>query len=171
MAQNVLIIRSASYQQLDKNLSTIQKHFPDAKLSILTHEHGLDMANKYNDIDKVYVYSHKGGFNFLNKASNIRKRHFDDVIVLVSNLSGLGFFNVLLFSLTIKCKRRWICNLVSDLKLTTTLQIMGRGIRNLVYKLISIIGTIFISIFVFMLLPFMLWCLKDKSYKAGGKHV
>ncbi|MDG0794581.1 hypothetical protein OMP38_29885 [Cohnella ginsengisoli] len=57
--QEVLIVRSVGFQQLDNNLPKIKEKFPNSRLSILTHEHGVKLAEKYGDIDRIYSYPYK----------------------------------------------------------------------------------------------------------------
>ena len=67
--KEVLIIRSVSFQQLDKNLPAVKDLFPGHKISILTHEHGALLARKYRDVETVYIYPFREGFRYRNKAS------------------------------------------------------------------------------------------------------
>jgi hypothetical protein len=152
--KEVLIIRSVSFQQLDLNLAAITERYRGCRISILTHEHGLLLAQKYQDIDQVYVYPFKEGFNFLRPVKELRGKVFDTVIIPVSNLSGAGFLNVLFFSLTIKCQSRTICNLVSELRPVTPGQIIRRSVTNKAWSLISLLLTLFLAIPVLLLLPF-----------------
>ena len=155
--KEILIIRSVSFQQLDLNLAAIAERYRGCRISILTHEHGLLLAQKYQDIDHVYVYPFKEGFSFLRPVKELRGKVFDTVIIPVSNLSGAGFLNVLFFSLTIKCQSRIICNLVSELRPVTPWQIIRRSVINKVWSLIALLLTLILAIPVLLLLPF---CLK-----------
>ena len=152
--KEVLIIRSVSFQQLDLNLTAIAERYRDCRISILTHEHGLLLARKYQYISRVYVYPFKEGFSFLRPVKELRGKVFDTVIIPVSNLSGAGFLNVLFFSLTLKSGSRMICNLVSELKPVTPWQIIRRGVSNKVWSLIALLLTLILAIPVLSLLPF-----------------
>lgn len=161
--KEILIIRSVSFQQLDLNLAAIKKQYRDCRFSVLTHEHGLLLAQKYQDIAQVYVYPFKEGFSFLRPVKELQGKVFDTVIIPVSNLSGAGFLNVLFFSLTIKCKSRIICNLISELRPVTSGQIIRYGVINKVWSLLSLLLTLFLAIPVLFLLPFGL----KRIEKAG----
>lgn len=152
--KEVLIIRSVSFQQLDLNLAAIKKQYGDCRLSILTHEHGLLLTQKYQGVNQVYVYPFKGGFSYWRQAKELQKKVFDAVIIPVSNLSGAGFGNVLFFSLAIKCKSRVICNLISAFKPVASWQIIYRGILNEVWSVLSLLLTAILAIPVLLVLPF-----------------
>ncbi|MDK2789028.1 MAG: hypothetical protein PWP07_2273 [Epulopiscium sp.] len=139
MKKRLLIIRSISFQQLDTNLIEIKKHFEGYEIHLLTHEHGKKLAEKYKDIDKIWIYPYKSGFHFKNKCEDLNKQFFDAIIIPVTNLSGTGFVNVFLFSLTIPAKQRYICNLVSDIKSISQGGIGWLWFRSGVYSLLSYI--------------------------------
>jgi len=152
--KEVLIIRSVSFQQLDLNLAAIKSQYPEWRLSVLTHEHGLLLAQKYQAIDRVYVYPFKEGFSYRRPVKELREKVFDTVIIPVANLSGAGFLNVLFFSLTLKCKSRIICNLVSELRPVGPWQIICHSVINKVWSLIALLLTLILAIPVLLLLPF-----------------
>jgi hypothetical protein len=155
--KEVLIIRSVSFQQLDQNLSKIKEHFPNGELSILTHEHGVKLAEKYNDIAYVYSYPVKGSFSYRRRAKALQGKRFDDIVIPVANLSGLGFFNVLLFSLTLSARRRWICNLVGELREISPARIVGMGVQNALFRGVSLALTGLMAVGLFVVIPFLLW--------------
>lgn len=158
--KKLIIIRSVSFQQLDLNLKAIKEKYPDHEISILTHEHGVKLAEKYKDIEKIYVYPYKSGFQSGNKVKEIENVKFDVVIVPVANLSGAGFFNVLKYSLTFKTDKIVMCNLVSDLKDMTRTSIYLLEASNFLFKVVSGIFTGIVSI---IFIPFLFLKLK------GGK--
>lgn len=131
--QEILIIRSASFQQLDKNLPEIVRRFPDCRISLLTHEHGVQSAQKYEDLDHIYVYPHTAGFHIRRKVPEMEGKTFDGIIVLVTNLSGSGFMNVMRFALTIRAKRRYVCNLVSDIREVSAARIRMKHVLNIAF--------------------------------------
>jgi hypothetical protein len=137
----ILIIRSASTQQLDLNLPAVKDRFAGAKLSVLTHEHGVKPMEKYADIDRVYVYNHKSEFRFDKKAQALDRR-FDAVIVQTTNASGSGYLNVLLFALTVPAKKIYTCDQNSRLTERKKSTIILRAFFTCVFKLISLILTV-----------------------------
>ena len=161
--KEVLIVRSVSFQQLDLNLPAIKNQYRDCSLSVLTHEHGLLLAQKYQDIDQVYVYPFKSAFSYWRRPKELRRKVFDTVIIPVSNLSGVGFDNVLFYSLSFKCKSRVICNLVSELKPVAAWQIVYYNIINKIWSVLALLGTMILAIPVLPVLPF---CLR-KIEKTG----
>ncbi|MBE6068686.1 MAG: glycosyltransferase family 9 protein [Clostridium lundense] len=161
--KELLIIRSVSFQQLDLNLSYIQRQYPNHKISLLTHEHGVKLAQKYKDIDSIYVYPYKEGFKYGNKVLDLENKNFDIVVVPVTNISGVGFFNVLRFSKMIKAKKRVMCNVVSDLKEISDFKIMPMELKNFLFRGVSFILTFIFSIFMIIFLPLKLKSLIKKE--------
>lgn len=135
--QEVLIIRSASFQQLDKNLPEIVRRFPGCRISLLTHEHGVQPASKYRELDRIYVYPHTASFHPRGRAPELSGKTFDAVIVPVANLSGSGFLNVLRFALTIRSKRYYVCNLVSEIREASPASIRVKHALNLFYAVLA----------------------------------
>lgn len=156
MMKNILIIRSVSFQQLDLNLPAIKEKYGECNISLLTHEHGVKLAEKYSDISKIYVYPYKGGFNINNKVQELEGKEFDVVIVPVTNITGGGFFNVLKFSKSIKCRERVICNVVSDIKSFTMSNIYWLQVKNNMMNFISILATIISAPIILLFLLFRL---------------
>ena len=150
--KNILIIRSVSFQQLDLNLPAIKEKYKDCSISLLTHEHGVKLAEKYSDIDNIYVYPYKEGFNIDNKVKELEKEHFEAVIVPVTNITGGGFYNVLKFSKSIDCKERVMCNVISELKSFTMKDLYYLQFKNFLMNIVSTLGTIIVS-------PILLICL------------
>lgn len=150
--KRILIIRSVSFQQLDLNLPAIKEKYKEYSISLLTHEHGVKLAEKYSDIDNIYVYPYKEGFKVENKVIELENEQFDAVIVPVTNITGGGFFNVLKFSKAINCKERVMCNVISELKSFTMGDLYYLQLKNFFMNLVSILGAIIIS-------PILLICL------------
>lgn len=101
--KNALIIRSASFQQLDKNFPAIEEALPDHRFQMLTHEHGVKLAEKYKLLSKIYVYPYKQSFSFWRPVQEFKDQKFDCVIVPVSNLTGAGFFKCTSVFINDKC--------------------------------------------------------------------
>ncbi|SHJ66837.1 glycosyltransferase family 9 protein [Paramaledivibacter caminithermalis] len=154
--KKLLIIRSISFQQLDMNIIEIKNKFPNHEIYLLTHEHGVSLAEKYKDIDRIIVYDYKESFKYRNKVESIRHEVFDAVIVPVNNISGLGFYNVLLYSLSIKAKKRYLCNLISDIKEISAFSILSLGLKNLIYSFFSFVLTLISTLFLILFLPLKL---------------
>lgn len=160
LAKKLLIIRSASFQQLDKNLPEIIKQFPDYNISILTHEHGVEIAKKYSDIKNVYAYPYKESFR--KKVKAFKNKSFDCILIPVTNISGVGFFNVYFFSLSIRARKRVVCNLVSEFHDITPLKIYTMGFTNGLFSVLSGILTGLFSVVTILLLPLRLRSLIKK---------
>jgi hypothetical protein len=109
--KRLLIIRSVSFQQLDNNFVYIRKQFPDHEIHILTHEHGRDFCQKYPFVTGVIIYPETGNFDRNEKIPGFEKESYDDVIVPVANLSGVGFANVFAFALSLDAPRVHQCSL------------------------------------------------------------
>lgn len=160
--KNILIIRSVSFQQLDLNLPAIKEKYAPCNISLLTHEHGVKLAEKYTEIKDIYVYPYKDGFNIANKVEEISNKNFDVVVVPVTNINGGGFFNVLKFSKSLNAKERVMCNVISEISPFTIGQVYCLEIRNFFMKLISILGTAIISPIIIMTLLLKLKSIKRK---------
>lgn len=160
--KNILIIRSVSFQQLDLNLPAIKEKYGECKISLLTHEHGVKLAEKYSDIEKIYVYPHKNGFNIKEKVDELSNIKFDVVVVPVTNINGGGFFNVLKFSKSINADERVICNVISDIITFTMADIYLLQIKSFFMKFISVIATVIISPIVLIVLLLKLKFIEKK---------
>lgn len=150
--KNILIIRSVSFQQLDLNLSAIKEKYSQCNISLLTHEHGVKLAEKYSDIEKIYVYPYKNGFNMADKVKELSDINFDVVVVPVTNVNGGGFFNVLKFSKSINTKERVMCNVISEIKSFTIGKIYWLEVKATIMQIISFLGTLLISPLILIIL-------------------
>ena len=157
--KEVLIIRSVSFQQLDKNLPVIRERYPDHKISVLTHEHGVLLTQKYKDVETVYIYPYREGFLYKNKAIEVNDQIFDAVIIPVANITGTGFFNVLKYSLSLKTGQRMICNVTSEMREIKPATIRLIGIRNGIISALSVVLTGIMAI-PLVLLPLRLFLLR-----------
>ncbi len=161
--KKLLIVRSASMQQLDKNLKTIIKKFPDYEYHMLTHEHSVKLVEKYDVIKKIIVYPYKESFSIKRQVPELKNETYDVVIIPVANLTGAGFFNVFQFSLSLKAKKRVVCNLISDLWDITPGQIRWMRIKHIMMSIISMAGSMIAGLFVLWLLPLKLKRLEKKG--------
>ncbi|UJF33202.1 hypothetical protein [Paenibacillus hexagrammi] len=154
--KSALIVRSASFQQLDKNLPELEAFFPEHEFSMLTHEHGVQLAEKYKVIKHIYVYPYKASFSYWRKFKAANLPSVDAVIVPVANITGAGFFNVLLFSLSIRAKKRYLCNMISEIKEFSVVSVLLEGVLNLLYKLLAALFSLLVMIpTVLLLLVFL----------------
>ncbi|KGR90096.1 hypothetical protein CD30_13620 [Ureibacillus massiliensis 4400831 = CIP 108448 = CCUG 49529] len=160
MTKRLLIIRSASMQQLDKNLPEIVKTFPEYQIDMLTHEHSVKLVEKYDVIKNVIVYPYNGSFD-VNRKVDVDT--YDAVLVPVTNLSGSSFYNVLNFSLTIKAEKRFICNLVSEIWEVTPSDIKMMKLKSNTMTLLSSIATAILFIPLCLVLPFKLMSIQRKE--------
>lgn len=139
MTKNALIIRSVSFQQLDKNLVAIGERFPagEYRLHLLTHGHGIGRARSYSDIGEIIDYGSKKNFSLFHLPGDLKGRHYDAVIVPVTNLTGAGFLNVLVMTLRIDTPRLYICNLTSDIWEVPRWKILFKAVRAVIYSMIA----------------------------------
>ncbi len=157
---DILIIRSVSYQQLDKALPVIRQTYPGNRIHLLTHEHGAAQGRAMPGIDEVHVYPYRGGFNWRHPAPQLRGKLFDAVFIPVTNLTGAGFSNVMIYALTLKTGRRLMCNVRSELSERTTLHILGQTLQCHAYTALAACGTLLACI---VALPVLLWILRRGS--------
>ncbi|MBF0566492.1 MAG: hypothetical protein HQK89_14775 [Nitrospirae bacterium] len=135
---NILIIRSCSFQHLDRVIERLKGDFPEAKFAVLTHVHGKEMAATYTNVSRVIVYPYVKSFSFTRLPQELRYADFDVVIVPVSNVSGAGFLNVFLFSLRIRSIKRYIINIRLELKPFSATKATGMVAADLVYKIVAV---------------------------------
>ncbi len=152
----VLIVRSAPIQQLDASLPKIRTTFENPSISILSHQHSVELLQKYHDLERIIPYPYKDSFDFKRKVSFDSGSRFDHAVVMVGNLSGSGFMNVLLFTLALPVKKIWICNLIGQLKIMPRPLIALISFRNLFYKFTSSILCLCFCFFVFPFLALFL---------------
>lgn len=115
MKEKVLIIRSVSFQQLDKNIMEIQKQFPNCEFELLTHSHGVKRSRRYPEISRIIDYESKKNFSGYHCPLELKKADYKAVVVPVTNIQGVGFLNVLFLATRIQAKKIYICNLVSEI--------------------------------------------------------
>ncbi len=139
-SKRVLIIRSASFQQLDNNLASILEQFKDWELHLLTHEHGRRLAEKYKDFSAILVYPYLGPFQRNTAIPDLPSRKYDAVLVLVANLSGAGFANVFDFASSLGAAGLYQCNLVGEIRSLKPSDLAAGRHRDILCRLC---GTIF----------------------------
>ncbi|MBF0343203.1 MAG: hypothetical protein HQL06_03140 [Nitrospirae bacterium] len=133
----ILIIRSTSFQLLDRVLARLKAMYPQSEISLLTHQHGKLAAEKYTDVNHVYVYPYTDAFSLFRLPNELEQQRFDVVIVPVGNITGSGFLNVFLFSLRLKTEKRLLCNIALDFTPLSSLKITAILLRNSVFMIIA----------------------------------
>ena len=149
--KKVLIVRSVSFQLLDKLFPKIKALFNTADFSILTHPHGVAIAQATKSYEQVISYNRMQNFTFWKPIPQELHRSFDVVVVPVSNLSSGGFCNVLLFSLKIKASARYTCNSVGQLRPITTKDIVLKWLNSILFKALALLFTFIIGIPIVLL--------------------
>ena len=157
---NILIVRSAPIQQLDASLSKIKQRSENPSISILSHEHGIELLEKYEGIKKCITYPFKESFDISRRAKFDAGERFDHAVVMVGNLSGCGFHNVLFFTLSLPARKIWICNLIGEITQISRSGIIFKNFRNQLFKFLALLATAIFCLFAF---PFLFCFLKCKS--------
>jgi hypothetical protein len=164
MKKKILIIRSVSFQQLDKNLTAIVKQFPpqEYEIHLMTHSHGLERAKSYGSISKIIDYDSRKNFNFFHLPKSLKQKQpkYHTILVPVTNKSGVGFLNVLTLTLRIPSQSIYFCNLVSEMTQITRTGIMMQMIRAALFSSLAAVITIPMAI---LTLPFLLVSLKMRK--------
>jgi hypothetical protein len=149
---NILIVRSAPIQQLDASISKITQKFDSPDISILSHEHAIELLNKYECVNKCITYPFKESFDISRKAKFDTGERFDHAIIMVGNLSGCGFQNVLFFALSLPARKIWICNLIGELTPLSRAGIILKSFRNQLFKFAGFLSATIFCLFAFPLL-------------------
>lgn len=139
--QRVLIIRSVSFQQLDKNIVGIATAFPSADFHLLTHSHGVRRARKYGELSGIVDYENPGNFSPFRFPAALEGERFDAVVVPVTNLSGAGFLNVFLLAARVRARRVYCCNLVSELRPLPRVKLLFQVARAGLFSLAALLLT------------------------------
>ncbi|MBF0486718.1 MAG: hypothetical protein HQK98_01025 [Nitrospirae bacterium] len=143
MMRNILVIRCTNLQHLDKVFKRLRAEFPDAKTTLLTHRHGAAQAASYTEA--VVVYPYTKNYGFFRGMKSLSEMNFDAVVIPVGNISGSGFLNVFLFTLTIKAALRFTCNSALELKPLPKRKIIALLFRNILYTTTSAMLTTVVS--------------------------
>lgn len=164
MSEKVLIIRSASLQQLDQNLPAIREFFPDCQIDLLTHPHNLVHCRKYKDIGQILAYNTSGNYSWRYCPAKVIRSDYKAVLVLVANVSGAGFLNVQLLATRLKAKEIYLCNLRSELIYVSRRKIFLKLLRNLV--IFPLVCLLFIPISVLG----MGWLVLSRIFTGSAKR-
>jgi hypothetical protein len=164
MKKKILIIRSVSFQQLDKNLTAIVQRFPleEYELHLLTHAHGLERAKSYRAITEIIEYDSRKNFTFFHVPRNLKNNHtqYDAIVIPVTNTSGVGFLNVQALALRIPSQSIYMCNLVSEMPEISRLGIWTQIVKAGLFSALAAVLAIPLSLFAF---PVLLAALKNKE--------
>jgi hypothetical protein len=159
----VLIIRSVSFQQLDKNLEAVSRRFPGHEFHLLTHPHGRERAGSYALIDRIFDYDSRRNFSFFHVPCLIRRKKensvlpYEAVVVPVTNKTGVGFLNVMMMALRIPSRGVYVCNMTSEIWTVSHRQIVLRSLRSSAFSLLAGVFTVPVGIISgLVLLPFEL---------------
>jgi hypothetical protein len=158
----LLIIRSVSFQQLDKALPVMRQAYPGARVELLTHEHGVAQAHAMPGIDGVRVYPYRGGFSWWRPVPVLRGEMYDAVVVPVANATGAGFWNVCLFALTIKARTRVLCKVTSELTELTRVRILAGALKRGTLVPLAALGAVMLGLVVLPILPLLLWRMRAR---------
>lgn len=158
MGKKILIIRSVSFQQLDKNLGPLKEMFaaPDTIFYLLTHAHGIERAGQYGLFTEIIDYETRKNFSFFHMPRRLKEEIFEAVIVPVTNKSGAGFLNVFLAVLRMKTKSIYGCTPASDIWVISRPQIFSRLLKATFFSAIAFVFTLgSLLILPFMILYFL----------------
>ena len=165
MKKKVLIIRSVSFQQLDKNLEKIESQFPVSKkdlweFHLLTHSHGVQRAVSYKAISQIIDYKSRRNFTFFHLPPVLKKSRYGAIVVPVTNKTGAGFLNVLAMVLRIPSDSIYICNLTSDIWKVSRKRIVFQVVKSGLFSLFSVV--LLLSLLVFLLPALGFFFIKEK---------
>ena len=149
-----MIIRSVSFQQLDKNLCRIKEMFPTPGTTfyLLTHSHGIERAGKYRVFSEVIDYQSRKDFSFFHLPRRLKKEKFHAVIVPVTNKTGAGFLNVFASALRIKAEKIYRCTPASDIRQVPRKEIISKLMKATFFSAMAFLFTL-VSL---VILPFLI---------------
>lgn len=168
--KQILIIRSVSFQLLDNYLPAILEEFPGCYIDLLTHEHGHYQALQYKTVRKVYNYPGLKSFSLLCKITGVGDEDYDAVIIPVANISGSGFCNVLLFSLRIRVKKRYMYSLSGHFTSFTASRILLQSLQSSLYRCVALLlSMLFVPVLVCSLGSALAWG-QWRARKGANRH-
>ena len=169
MKKKILIIRSVSFQQLDKNLNALVKEFPahQYELHLLTHGHGMERAKTYKALSKIIDYSSRKNFTFFHLPTLLHKK-YDAIIIPVTNTTGTGFLNVQALALRIPARKIYICNMVSRIWEISQSRILMDMFKGFVFTVFSLALTLPAAL---ILVPPLLLGLLFRKVKGEASRV
>ena len=165
--KQLLIIRSVSFQQLDSNIKKIVQEFPGHEIHILTHSHGVLACKNYESVSHVIDYSSRKNFSIFHLPPGLppeKSRHYEAVIVPVTNKTGAGFLNVLLLALRIPTEQIYLCNLVSDIPKISKGYIIRWFLKSCLYRAMAVLLSI--PLFLVFIPGFLIFLLFNRKKGA-----
>jgi len=190
MKKKILIIRSVSFQQLDKNLAAIAKQFPVGggqwELHLLTHSHGIPQARSYKAISQLIDYGSRGNFSFFHLprcfkksksapgdrgasgADNKEEKGYEAIVVPVTNKSGAGFLNVLFMSLRIPTRSIYMCNLLSEIWKVSRKRIVFLALKSCFFSLFA--AVMILPLLILFLSVFLVFQVIGRPGKRRARH-
>jgi hypothetical protein len=153
MKKKILIIRSVSFQQLDRVINKIQNEFKDFDIEILAHAFNLPRLLKYKQVKRVITYEETCDFSARMIPAKLHKKNYHTIIVPFSNSSGAGFLNVIELALKLKSKQIFSCNLHLEIsRLNRTLLFLKK-----IFSAVNSVFSVLFSLIIFILIsPFLL---------------
>ncbi|MDI6791963.1 MAG: glycosyltransferase [bacterium] len=103
--RKILLIRSAPVERVNNLIKDLRARFPKAHITVLVQP---EVSGQFPGVDDTILYRERR-FDLLKGLKclpQIRKRRYDLVIVPYNTSSGVGCFNVELFSLLVRTRHR-----------------------------------------------------------------
>ncbi len=148
-----LVIRAVNFQMLESAIDFIKRKFGEKfEIYLLTHPHSLERAESMGIFKKVYSYERKGNFSVFFIHEILKRKKFDFIFIPLSNKRGYGFLNVLLFSLRLKAKHRFLVLPDGNIHKIGRWKILFLIVKNFFYGFISILITPFVFITYILIL-------------------
>ncbi len=154
--KKVLVVRSASYYQFEKNLDAIKEAFPDARLTLLEHRERLYAAKRYSDqFERIEIYPSDGMFTSAILPKISQEERFDDAVIQYGNVDGEGYSNVTRFAFCLPADRLWSCNSDSKILPLTRLGFLSRRILGICMAALNLFGLIVLTPLFILAAPFI----------------
>lgn len=133
MTADTLIIRSTSTQNLEKQMPSISEHLANGTVDVLTHKEGYgSIQEKFPDAG-IVLYPFEEDFSpsrvLFGTLADQKIRKYKTVVVPMSNRSGDGYLNVLLFSLFLNPDRIVSCDKQGTLRTVSKRHILLRSVK------------------------------------------
>ncbi len=163
MSNNVLVIRSASTQQLSYNLDAIKTKFMNCKLILLTHAHNFQGNKYFKEFNRISLFESREAFNKKDLPKELIKEKFQAVVILCSNLTGKGYGNILDMVSILNFEKLYFLNKLSEY--IEIKDLSGNRLKDNLIKIFAIFCT-FIPAFIFLFfLPLFLFVTLLNKFK------
>ncbi|MBF0471924.1 MAG: hypothetical protein HQL48_11210 [Gammaproteobacteria bacterium] len=161
--KRLLLVRSVSLQQLDLILPQLRQRFAGVEIAVITHAHSVPELTATEGVAEVVVYPYKRPFSPFWRwgergsalAARLSLHPSEGVVVPVTNHSGYGFLNVLLFALSIPAESRWMFTAGGELEPLAVGKLLLRGVKQLLLATVALLVTVALTPFVLLLLPLL----------------